>query len=155
MQQPPIGWTTTARLLKVTDGDTVQIEVFRRMSIRILNDTVYFDAPEIFKPQSPEEKVAGLRYKAKLEQLLTKQVEVKEKQFVPLVAIVHGAEQTVYIPQMVTKTVTVPRELVIHIPQDHDCKFSTFSQLGRVGGMVFADGVDVTEELLKLENEHD
>lgn len=153
MVQPPIGWTTPARLIRVKDGDTIEIEIYRRISIRIINDTVYFDTPEIFKPSCPEEKVQGLRYKKKLEELLMKPVIVREKEYVPIVAIVDGAAQTVYTPKMVTKSVLEQREIVIHIPQNHDCKFSTISQLSRIGGMVFADGVDVTEELLKLEQE--
>ena len=33
---PPVGWTTQAKLVRVLDGDTIEVEVSRRFKVRLL-----------------------------------------------------------------------------------------------------------------------
>lgn len=37
MLQPPTGWTTPARIIDVIDGDTLRVEITRRLIVRLLH----------------------------------------------------------------------------------------------------------------------
>lgn len=36
-QQPPAGWTTPAKIVDIHDGDTVTVEITRRVQVRLLD----------------------------------------------------------------------------------------------------------------------
>ncbi len=62
---PPIGWTTPAKIIRVIDGDTVEVEITRRLNVRL--DDCW--APES-RTKDLHEKQIGLAAKANLEDLL-------------------------------------------------------------------------------------
>lgn len=62
---PPIGWTTPVRIVRVIDGDTVEVEITRRLHVRL--DQCW--APES-RTTDAHEKRLGLAAKANLEALL-------------------------------------------------------------------------------------
>lgn len=46
---PPLGWTTKAKIIRVIDGDTVEIEIRRTLKIRLVHSNaegLEFNAPE-------------------------------------------------------------------------------------------------------------
>lgn len=47
MKQPPLGWTTTVKLKRVIDGDTICVTVEKEITIRITDDAATFNTPEI------------------------------------------------------------------------------------------------------------
>ena len=145
MQQPPLGLTTIVKVDKITDGDTINVILERILKIRILNDKVYFDAPETFRPKNEEEREAGKRATQKLFELLTKEVEEQQTYYVPVDV---GIGETLYRKVVRTIKIRVFREIVLHIPQTSKGRMSDVTQLGRFGGMIFADGVEVSQELI-------
>lgn len=62
---PPTGWTTKAKVVRVIDGDTVEVEIKRRMTVRLLDCW----APES-RTRDLEEKKRGLESKARMEELV-------------------------------------------------------------------------------------
>jgi len=64
-EAPDLGWTTTARVVYVVDGDTVDVEIRRRLRIRLLDCW----APES-RTTDQEEKVRGLAAKKFLKELI-------------------------------------------------------------------------------------
>ena len=68
---PQPGWITRAKVVSVYDGDTLTIEVTRRMRVRLLDCW----CPEI-RTRDKEEKERGLAAKAHLSKLLPEGSEV-------------------------------------------------------------------------------
>lgn len=69
MSEPLIpSWTTPARLLRVIDADTLEVEVTRKLRIRVLDCW----AAEIHETGRPGEKELGLEAKAFVEALFEK-----------------------------------------------------------------------------------
>ena len=62
---PPLGWTTTATVVNVVDGDTVDVEVRRRVRIRLLECW----APET-RTRDADEKRRGLAAKQHMRQMV-------------------------------------------------------------------------------------
>ena len=65
MQQPPKGITTDVKLVKVIDGDTVDVEITRKVRVRLLD--CY--APET-RTRDTAEKVKGFESKKYLHDML-------------------------------------------------------------------------------------
>lgn len=65
MKQPPTGWTTPCVVVDVYDGDTVVVDVTRRIRVRLLDCW----APEI-RGGTEAEKELGRRAKEKLESFI-------------------------------------------------------------------------------------
>ena len=72
MQEPPFGWTTYGRVVRVVDGDTVDVEIRRIVRVRL--DDVY--ASEI-RTKDLKEKARGFLHKKYLEdKILRKYVKL-------------------------------------------------------------------------------
>lgn len=80
-----LGLTTEVHNIKVTDGDTVVVDVIKEISVRLLPEEGSFDAPEVSRPKTEEEKVRGLAAKNYLEDKIA-------------AAIANGDEIIVHIP---------------------------------------------------------
>ena len=61
-------WTTPARVVRVIDADTLEVEVVRKLRIRVLDCW----APETHETGRPGEKALGLEAKAYVEKLFEK-----------------------------------------------------------------------------------
>jgi endonuclease YncB( thermonuclease family) len=62
---PPIGWTVPVRVIEVYDGDTVVVEITKRVRVRLLDCW----APEV-RTKNPDEKAAGYASKDHLKEIL-------------------------------------------------------------------------------------
>lgn len=58
-----LGLTTEVHDIEVIDGDTVRVKVIKEFDIRLLPEEGSYDAPEISKPKTKEEKDRGLAAK--------------------------------------------------------------------------------------------
>lgn len=65
MDKPAAGWTTEAKLVRVIDGDTVEVSVERRFVVRLLDCW----APET-RTRDKDEKLAGLESRDNLVDLI-------------------------------------------------------------------------------------
>lgn len=65
MTKPEAGWTTEAKLVRVIDGDTVEVAVERRFVVRLLDCW----APET-RTRDKAEKLAGLESRDNLVELI-------------------------------------------------------------------------------------
>lgn len=65
-------FTYQADVIKVIDGDTIEVNLDLGFNIRFRTTLrlAEFDAPETFRPKTPEEKERGLACKKELERLL-------------------------------------------------------------------------------------
>lgn len=70
MKEPPLGWTTIVKPIRVIDGDTIEVEIAKRITVRITDDLATFNTPEISHAKTKEEKEKGLEAKAFLEKLI-------------------------------------------------------------------------------------
>lgn len=122
MKQPPLGWTTPATVAELKDGDTIVVEIKRTFILRLIDDEIYFDTPETYRPQSEEERVAGLAATEYLRKLLFKRDEQGN---------------------------LVPKNIVVHIPTDGSGKMDQITQFSRYHAQIWADGVDVVDEMIK------
>jgi len=119
MKPPPIGWTTPVQIDREGDADTLTISVSRKLIIRLVDEQLCFDAPETYRPRSEAERE-------------------------------HGKKATKFLHSLLFRPDGTPRDLVLHIPGDPDGKIAkTIAIGGRFVGMLFADGIDVVEELKK------
>ena len=108
MEQPPAGWTTPCTVVDVYDGDTVVVDVSRRLRIRLLDCW----AAEV-RGGTANSKARGQAARKQLEEFL-------------------GGAQSV----------------VLHIPiEDNDAK--DWMTMSRVLGRLFADGQDVSVEMVE------
>jgi len=64
---PPLGWTTPARIVRVIDGDTVEVTIQRTLRIRLLDCW----APET-RTKNLAEKALGIQAKEHLQALIAK-----------------------------------------------------------------------------------
>lgn len=124
MKQPPLGWTTEVELDRMIDGDTIVVNIARQFIIRIVDDEIYFDTPETYRAKSPEEKERGNAATAYLYKLLTKKKSKWSKK-------------------------RVPRTIVLHIPGSERGQFRDSIALNRLKGMLWADEVDVVDEMIR------
>ena len=69
--EPVRGWSTGARVLRVLDGDTIEVEITRIVQVRLRGDW----APES-RTTNKKEKAAGLKAKARMMELLPVGTEV-------------------------------------------------------------------------------
>lgn len=107
MKQPPIGWTTPCTVVDVYDGDTVVVDVTRRIRLRLTD----LWCAEI-RGGTPETKAKGQAAKVALEDFLAD-----------------------------------AQSVVLHVPfQDED--FHDRLTMGRVLGKLFADGKDLSVEMI-------
>jgi len=76
--EPPLPGPYRASVVSIVDGDTVHVKVriwlglYQEIAVRVRG----IDAPEISEPKCPKEKELGLKAKAFLESVLTKQPTV-------------------------------------------------------------------------------
>lgn len=70
MKKPNTGWTTTAKVSDVVDGDTIKVILQKEIVIRITDDEGKFNTPETRKPASDEEIKLGKEAKEFLYQLI-------------------------------------------------------------------------------------
>lgn len=61
MKEPPYGWTTQAKVLRVIDGDTVEVEIKRTVMVRLLD----VDTAEL-RPKNSSEYEEAVAQKQKL-----------------------------------------------------------------------------------------
>ena len=69
VKQPPTGWTTPVKLVKVIDGDTIRVKFERELDIRITDDDETFDTPEV-RGVDDEEKAEGRAATTALQMIL-------------------------------------------------------------------------------------
>mgnify|MGYP001062182478 CR=1 FL=1 len=62
---PPIGWTTPVKIVQVYDGDTVVVEITKRVRVRLLDCW----APEI-RTKNADEKILGYASREHLSDIL-------------------------------------------------------------------------------------
>lgn len=70
MEQPELGWTTVVTPIRVIDGDTVEVEIRKRVTVRLMDDDGTYDTPEIRRPASNEEILLGVEASKELEVIL-------------------------------------------------------------------------------------
>lgn len=47
MPQPPLGWTTDCKLVRVIDGDTIVVTIERELTVRMLSSKGRYNTPEM------------------------------------------------------------------------------------------------------------
>lgn len=62
---PELGWTTKAHVTRIIDGDTIEVEIRRKVTVRLLDCW----APES-RTRDLKEKALGLQTKARVQELL-------------------------------------------------------------------------------------
>lgn len=118
-EAPRTGWSTPARVVDVHDGDTVTVEVTRRLTVRLKGCW----APEIGKRNgtrrvSDEERERGEQSRNELDRLLLE----------------HGSNVTLFVPTEVDEG-SIDAEVGL-----------TF---GRVVGEIWAGNLNVSEEMVR------
>jgi endonuclease YncB( thermonuclease family) len=108
MKQPPTGWTTPCTVVDVYDGDTVVVDVTRRLRVRLTG--LWCDE---IRGGTAETKAAGQAAKAALEDFLAD-----------------------------------AKAVVLHVPFEDD-DFKDRLTMGRVLGKLFADGKDISVEMVE------
>ncbi len=119
MQEPPKGITTDCKVVRVVDGDTVDIEITRTLRIRLLDCW----APET-RSSDPNEKAKGYDSKKYLHNLLN------EKFYNDLAA-------------------RKSKQVTLFIPADEKGEIKDNFTFSRVLGRLFVDGQDVSELMVK------
>tara|TARA_R110000824_G_scaffold162282_5_gene337929 strand:- start:833 stop:1216 length:384 start_codon:yes stop_codon:yes gene_type:complete len=115
MKEPPKGITTDCKVVRVVDGDTVDIEVTRTLRIRLLDCW----APET-RTTDPVEKTKGLESKKYLHNLLN------ERFYNDLAA-------------------RKAKKITLFIPADEKGEIKDNFTFSRVLGRLFVSGQDVSE----------
>lgn len=64
MTKPPLGYVTNVKIVSVVDGDTVEVEIVKRLRVRMLDCW----CPET-RTKDPKEKQLGLAAKARLTEI--------------------------------------------------------------------------------------
>ena len=119
MKEPPKGITTECKVVRVIDGDTVDIEITRTLRIRLLDCW----APET-RTTDLEEKAKGLDSKKHLYNLLN------EKFYNDLAA-------------------RKAKKITLFIPADEQGEIKDNFTFSRVLGRLFVSGQDVSELMVK------
>lgn len=120
MKQPGLGWVTPAHIEKEYDGDSLTVSVKRVLTIRLVDDEIYYDTPE-----------TGWRAKTDEERL-------------------HAADANAYLHHLLYNSDGTEKNIVIYIPTDGSGVFKdTLVIGGRFKTQIWADGVDVVDEMIK------
>ena len=119
MQQPPKGITTDVKLVKVVDGDTVDVEITRRVRVRLLD--CY--APET-RTRDSAEKVKGFESKKYLHNMLTE----------------------VFYNDLASRK---KKKITLFIPADEQGEIKDNFTFNRVLGRLFINGEDVSERMIE------
>lgn len=119
MQEPPIGFTTKAKAVRVIDGDTLDVEITRRIRVRLKDCW----CPET-RTRDLEEKERGLKAKRHLKDLLSLDTGFFN----------WGSKGN---------------EVVLFIPADKEGDIKDVFTFGRVVGNIFVDGEDVSDRMVK------
>ena len=119
MQEPPKGITADCKVVRVIDGDTVDIEITRTIRVRLLDCW----APET-RTKDPEEKAKGYESKKYLHNLL---------------------KQVFYNDLAARKQ----KKVTLFIPADEQGELKDNFTFGRVLGRLFVNGEDVSELMIE------
>ena len=119
MQEPPIGFTTKANVVKVIDGDTLDVEITRRIRVRLKDCW----CPET-RTRDLEEKERGLKAKRHLKDLLSLDTGFFS----------WGSRN---------------HEVVLFIPADKEGDIKDVFTFGRVIGNIFVDGEDLSDKMVR------
>tara|TARA_B100000029_G_scaffold486438_1_gene540789 strand:- start:877 stop:1320 length:444 start_codon:yes stop_codon:yes gene_type:complete len=119
MQQPPKGITTDVKLVRVIDGDTVDVEITRKVRVRLLD--CY--APET-RTTDREEKIRGYESKKYLHDMLTE----------------------VFYNDLASRK---KKKITLFIPADEEGEIKDNFTFNRVLGRLFINGEDVSERMVE------
>jgi len=119
MQEPPKGITTDCKVVRVIDGDTVDVAITRTIRVRLLDCW----APET-RTKDPVEKVKGHESKKYLHNLL---------------------KQVFYNDLAARKQ----KKITLFIPADEQGELKDNFTFSRVLGRLFVDGEDVSERMVE------
>ena len=119
MKEPPKGITTDVKVVRVVDGDTVDVSITRTVRVRLLDCW----APET-RTKDPEEKVKGYESKKYLNNLL---------------------KQVFYNDIAARKR----KKITLFIPADEQGELKENFSFSRVLGRLFVDGEDVSERMVE------
>jgi len=119
MKEPPKGITTDVKVVRVVDGDTVDVSITRTVRVRLLDCW----APET-RTKDPEEKVRGYESKKYLNNLL---------------------KQVFYNDVAARKR----KKITLFIPADEQGELKENFSFSRVLGRLFVDGEDVSERMVE------
>ena len=119
MKEPPKGITTAVKVVRVIDGDTVDVEITRTIRVRLLDCW----APET-RTRDPEEKVKGYESKKYLHDLL---------------------KQVFYNDLAARKQ----KKVTLFIPADEQGELKDNFTFSRVLGRLFVSGEDVSELMIE------
>jgi len=119
MREPPKGITTDCKVVRVIDGDTVDVEITRTIRVRLLDCW----APET-RTKDPIEKIKGYESKKYLNNLL---------------------KQVFYNDLAARKQ----KKITLFIPADEQGELKDNFTFSRVLGRLFVDGEDVSERMVE------
>jgi endonuclease YncB( thermonuclease family) len=119
MKEPPKGITTDVKVVRVIDGDTVDVAITRTIRVRLLDCW----APET-RTKDPKEKVKGYESKKYLHDMLT---------------------QVFYNDLAARKK----KQVTLFIPADEQGEIKDNFTFSRVLGRLFVGGEDVSELMVK------
>jgi endonuclease YncB( thermonuclease family) len=119
MKEPPKGITTDVKVVRVIDGDTVDVEITRTIRVRLLDCW----APET-RTKDPEEKAKGYESKKYLHNLL---------------------KQVFYNDLAARKQ----KKVTLFIPADEQGELKDNFSFSRVLGRLFVSGEDVSELMIE------
>lgn len=131
MEQPPFGYTLPINLVRIKDGDTIRASITIEFDVRIIKRDGEFDTAEIFRPKNEQERKEGEAALQALKRLIFHDYDV--------VTTDNAGE-----------FLEKPRKLAIFIPSDGVGYIGDILTINRVAAVLFADGVDVAEELDRL-----
>ena len=124
MDQPDLGWTTPVKVVRVLDGDTVEVSVTKTFMVRLQDDDDEFNTPEIRRPASDEERKRGRECKRFLYNLLFD--------------LTSGLDMFDDYPK---------DDVVLHIDTKESGKMAGLFTFTRIKGHLFVGGIDVTEKM--------
>ena len=119
MKEPPKGITTDVKVVRVIDGDTVDVAITRTVRVRLLDCW----APET-RTKDPEEKAKGYESKKYLHDLL---------------------KQVFYNDLAARKQ----KKVTLFIPADEQGELKDNFTFSRVLGRLFINGEDVSERMVE------
>ena len=119
MQEPPKGITTDVKVVRVVDGDTVDVEITRKIRVRLLD--CY--APET-RTKDPVEKTMGYESKKYLHNMLTE----------------------VFYNDLAARK---KKKVTLFIPADEQGEIKDNFTFNRVLGRLFINGEDVSELMVE------